>query len=107
MWNERAEFDIYRSHVTGTTPYRRHYFDRSTNGNQHFSCIFCQTPLEAHQVMSSQTPTMMGLAGNTNTTPIPTTPMKVQSRGSQQTITSRSSASSSSAYPTPNSDMVI
>ncbi|CAF1526874.1 unnamed protein product [Rotaria magnacalcarata] len=107
MWNERAELDIYRSHVTGTTPYRRHYFDRLANANQHFSCIFCQTPLEVHQAMSNQTPTMMDLAGNTNTTPIPTTPMKVQNRGSQQTITSRSSASSSSAYPTPNSDMLM
>lgn len=101
MWNERAEFDIYRSHVTGTAPHRRHIFDRSININQHFSCIFCQTPLEAHQGMSNQTPT------NSNSTPIPTTPIRGHTRGSQQTMTNRSSASSSSGYPPPpNSDMV-
>ncbi|CAF3659384.1 unnamed protein product [Rotaria sp. Silwood1] len=105
MWNERAEFDIYRSHVTGTTPYRRHYFDRAINTNQHFSCIFCQTPLEVNQGTSSQTPTIGGLS--TNTTSTPTTPLKVQSRASQQTMTTRSSASSSSTYPPPNSDMLM
>ncbi|CAF4536070.1 unnamed protein product, partial [Rotaria sp. Silwood2] len=107
MWNERAEFDIYRSHVTGTTPYRRHYFDRSINTNPHFSCIFCQTPLEVNQGTPSQTPTIIGLSTNTNTTPTPTTPLKVQSRVSQQTMTTRSSTSSSSAYPPPNSDMLM
>ncbi|CAF0788328.1 unnamed protein product, partial [Rotaria sordida] len=105
MWNERAEFDIYRSHVTGATPYRRHYYDRSINTNQHFSCIFCQTPLEVNQGSSNQTPTMMGLS--TNTTPIPTTPLKVQNRIAQQTMATRSSASSSSTYPPSNSDMLM
>jgi hypothetical protein len=107
MWNERAEFDIYRSHINGTTPHRRHLFDRSMNLNPHFSCIFCQTPLEVQQGTSSQTPTSVGLTGNPNTTPIPTTPIRGHSRGSQQIMTNRSSASSSSAYaPPPNSDMV-
>jgi hypothetical protein len=40
MWNKRAEFDIYRNHVTGTTtPHRRHLYDRSINVNHRFSCI--------------------------------------------------------------------
>jgi hypothetical protein len=108
MWNERAEFDIYRSHVSGTTPHRRQIFDRSTNINQHFSCIFCQTPLEAHQGMSNQTPTSVNLTGNVNSTPIPTTPIRGLNRGSQPTMTNRSSTSSSSAYPPPpNSDMLM
>ena len=103
MWNERAEFDIYRSHVTGATPHRRHLFERSSNLNHHFSCIFCQTPLEGHQGMSNQSSTP-----NSNTTSIPTTPMKGHHRGPQQTVTNRSSNSSSSAYPPPpNSDMVL
>jgi hypothetical protein len=107
MWNERAEFDIYRSHVTGTTPHRRHFIDRSVSLNHHFSCIFCQTPLEAHQGMSSQTPTSIGLTTNTNTTPVPTTPVRPHTRISQQSMTNRSSTSSSSNYPPPpNSDMV-
>jgi len=108
MWNERAEFDIYRSHVNGTTPHRRQIFDRSKNLDHHFSCIFCQTPLEPHQGISSQTPTNVSLTANTNSTPIPTTPVRGQHRGSQQLATNRSSASSSSAYPPPpNSDMVL
>ncbi len=107
MWNERAEFDIYRSHINGTTPYRRQIFDRSISPNHHFSCIFCQTPLEAHQGVSNQTPTNLSLTGNTNSTPIPTTPIRGHNRGSQQTMANRSSASSSSTYPPPpNSDMV-
>jgi hypothetical protein len=107
MWTERAEFDIYRSHVAGTTPHRRHLFDRPMNINHHFSCIFCQTPLEAHQGMSNQTPPTMGLTTNANSTPIPTTPMKPQTRGSQSTAATRSSGSSSSTYPPPpNSDLV-
>jgi hypothetical protein len=52
MWNERTEFDIYRSHVTGTTPHRRHFFDRAINISHYFSCIFRQTPLEVHQELS-------------------------------------------------------
>jgi len=108
MWNERAEFDIYCSHVSGTTPHRRQIFDRSTNISQHFSCIFCQTPLEAHQGMSNQTPTSVNLTGNANSTPIPTTPIRGPNRGSQPTMTNRSSTSSSSAYPPPpNSDMLM
>jgi hypothetical protein len=92
MWTERAEFDIYRNHVTGSTPHRRHLYDRSTN---HFSCIFCQTPLELHQGNSSQTPT---------STSITTTPIKAHTR---QSIATRSSSSSSATYPPPpNSDMV-
>ncbi len=107
MWNERAEFDIYRSHINGTTPHRRHIFDRSISSNHHFSCIFCQTPLEAHQGTSGQTPTNVSFSGNPNITPVPTTPIRGHSRGSQQTMTNRSSASSSSAYPPPpNSDLV-
>jgi hypothetical protein len=102
MWNERAEFDIYRSHINGTTPHRRQIYERSISQNHHFSCIFCQTPLEAHQGISNQTPTSISLTGNTNSTP-----MKGHNRGSQQTMTNRSSASSSSTYPPPpNSDMV-
>ena len=106
LWNERAEFDIYRSHVTGTTPHRRQFYDRSISSTQHFSCIFCQTPLEGHQGGSNQTPTNSFLTGNTNTTPMPTTPIRGHTRGSQQMMTNRSSASSSSTYPPPNSDMV-
>jgi hypothetical protein len=108
MWNERAEFDIYRSHVTGTTPHRRHIFDRSTNLNSHFSCIFCQTPLEVHQGISNQPSTNnISLTTNSNSSSIPTTPIRGHTRGSQQLITNRSSASSSSTYPPPpNSDMV-
>jgi hypothetical protein len=108
MWNERAEFDIYRSHINGTTPHRRTIYDRSTSINHHFSCIFCQTPLEAHQGMTNQTPTNISLTANTNPTPIQTTPIKAHTRGTQQTTTNRSSTSStSSSYPPPpNSDMV-
>jgi hypothetical protein len=99
MWNERAEFDIYRSHVTGTTPHRRHVYDRSISVNHQFSCIFCQTPLESHQGILSQTPTSVGLTSN------PTTPIKPSTRGSQSGITNRSSGSSTYPPP-PNSDMV-
>ena len=106
LWNERAEFDIYRSHVIGTTPHRRHFLDRSISSVHHFSCIFCQTPLEGHQATSNQTPTSTLLTANPNTTPVPTTPIRGHARGSQQTMTNRSSASSSSTYPPPNSDMV-
>ncbi|CAF3405463.1 unnamed protein product, partial [Rotaria sp. Silwood2] len=94
-------------HVTGTTPYRQHYYDGSTNTNQHFSCIFCPTPLEFHQGMSNQTPAIMGLAGNTNTAQAPTTPLEAQNRLSQQSTTNRTPTTSSSAYPAPNSDMLM
>ncbi|CAF1350017.1 unnamed protein product [Adineta steineri] len=100
LWSERAEFDIYRSHVTGTTPHRRHH-DRSMNMNHHFSCIFCQTPLEAHHGMSNQTSTT-----NSSSTPIPTTPSKPQGRGSQPNNQNRSSGSSSYAPP-PNSELLM
>lgn len=107
MWNERAEFDIYRSHISGTAPHRRPLFDRPVNFNHHFSCIFCQTPLETHPGMSNQTPTPAGLSSNANSTPIPTTPIRPQTRGSQQTMSNRVSGSSSSSYPqSQNSDLV-
>ncbi|CAF0964213.1 unnamed protein product [Adineta ricciae] len=108
MWNERAEFDIYRSHISGTAPHRRHLFDRSINVNHHFSCIFCQTPLETHPGMSNQTPTPGGLSSNVNSTPITTTPVRPQTRGSQQTMSNRISNSSSSSYPqSQNSDLLM
>jgi hypothetical protein len=53
VWNKRAEFDIYRNHVTGTTtPHRRHLYDRSINVNHRFSCIFCQTLHHLTSVLS-------------------------------------------------------
>jgi hypothetical protein len=63
--------------------------------------------LEAHQGMSAQTPTGIGLSTNSSNTSIPTTPLRTHQRGSEQTITNRTSGSSSSNYPQPqNSDMV-
>jgi hypothetical protein len=53
--------------MRGITPYRLHLFNCSVSVNHHFSCIFCQTPLEAHQGMVNQTPTNVGLTGNNNT----------------------------------------
>ncbi|UJR38550.1 hypothetical protein I4U23_031216 [Adineta vaga] len=107
MWSERAEFDIYRSHIAGTALHRRHIFDRQTNFTHHFSCIFCQTPLDNHPGISNQTPMSAGLSSNPNSASIPTTPIRPQTRGSQQSITNRTSGSSSSSYPpTQNSDLV-
>jgi len=102
LWNERAEFDIYRSHVNGVNSHRRQIFDRTVNGTPNVSCMFCQTPLELNSNSFAQTPTNLNSSSS-----IQTTPMRPNLRQSQQ-ITSRSSASSSSNYhsQTPFSDMV-
>ena len=104
MWNERAEFDIYRNQITESTPHGRHFFDRSVSVNHHFSCIFCQTPLDLHQTMSTASPSILALSSNLNhsSTSNPLTPMKTPHRSSQPTSAGRSSASSS----TFNSDTV-
>ena len=107
MWNERAEFDIYRSHINGTTPHRRHILIVRSVQIIIFHVFFVKHHLKHIKGTSGQTPTNVSFSGNPNITPVPTTPIRGHSRGSQQTMTNRSSASSSSAYPPPpNSDLV-
>jgi hypothetical protein len=101
MYNERAEFDIFRSHVIGITPHRCHLYDRSQSVNyqQHFLCIFCQAPIESDQGVPSQTPTV-----NTMVTPIPPgTSFRPQQPAPSSAIMNKSS--SSSVYP-PLPDVV-
>lgn len=104
LWNERAEFDIYRSHINGLSPHRRQMFDRQLNGNSNLFCMFCQTPLEINSNSFNQTPTNFNQSSSSS---IQTTPIRQNFRQSQQ-ITSRSSASSTSNYPqAPFSDVLM
>ena len=93
MWNERAEFDIYRNHSLSNL--RRHFYENKSNLNssQQNFCIFCQTSLDPTQLSSSSSST------TTTSTNISTTnPIRSYHRSSQQILNRTSTSTTNSNY---------
>ena len=98
MWNERAEFDIYRNH--SLLNLRRHFYENKSNSisSQQNFCIFCQTsldPSQANASSSSSSSTNMSLAN----------PVRSYHRPSQQ-VTNRASTNSNYSSTHQSNDIV-
>jgi len=92
MWNERAEFDIYRNHSLSNL--RRHFYENKSNLNssQQNFCIFCQTSLDPTQLSSSSSST------TTSTNISTTNPIRSYHRSSQQILNRTSTSTTNSNY---------